>query len=83
MQPSTLRDFSEEYLRARAKHSWDGYSIDDGVNSIINELYELDAAKADNDLLGEHGVYREALQVAVVAIRVAELAAGMAVDNGN
>lgn len=61
-----------EYYRAKSKHDWAGYDGEAMANALVGELMEMGAAEAQGDIHGPHGMIAEAVQVAVVALRIAE-----------
>jgi hypothetical protein len=72
MKLTTLTEFLKKYEQAQLKHSWQGYTPDDMLDALDGEWCELIQAHDSSDVHGPHGVYAEALDVAVVALRIAE-----------
>jgi hypothetical protein len=61
MQVTLFDQLLREYHAAKAKHDWTGYDGD----AMVGELMEMGEAES-------RGMVREAIQVAVVALRIAE-----------
>lgn len=72
----TLSSLIREMERAKAKHDWTGYTLDDMGKALTGELLELGEAEARGDIHGPHGMRAELLQVAVVALRTYEATEG-------
>ena len=75
---TTLSRLIEELDRAKAKHDWTGYTLDDMGNALTSELMELGDAESRGDIHGPHGMRAESLQAAVVLLRQYEALEGMA-----
>jgi hypothetical protein len=72
MQVTLFDQLLREYHAAKAKHDWTGYDGDAMANALVGELMEMGEAESRGDVHGPHGMVREAIQVAVVALRIAE-----------
>jgi len=72
MNQQTFKRLMDKYALAKLKHDWSNYNADDKNRALTGELMELAEAQALNDSGGEHGIFEEALDVAVVALRIAE-----------
>ena len=78
MQPSTAQDIADEVQRARTKLPLNKHNL----AALVEEVGELSQALIDHDFAQgthpsrlqtlTHDVYKEAIQVACMAIRVAE-----------
>ena len=68
MQVTLFDQLLREYHAAKAKHDWTGYDGD----AMVGELMEMGEAESRGDVHGPHGMVHEAIQVAVVALRIAE-----------
>lgn len=65
-----LAAFEAALDAARAKHDWTGYTLEDMREALDEELLELARAFRAGDHHGPHGIAAEALDVAVVALRI-------------
>jgi hypothetical protein len=61
-----------ELRRAKALHPVFAYSADEAMTALTAENGELATAIVRGDITGEHGIIREASQVAAVAIRIVQ-----------
>jgi|GEM_PF-2592508 len=62
-----------ELRSARLKHPHFAVNVEEALAVLGAEYGEVAAAVLHNDVQGEHGVIREAAQVAAVAIRIIEM----------
>ena len=69
---TTFSKLIEEYTRATSKHDWTGYTLDQMLDAVYGEDFELGEAHKRNDLNGKHGIIAEAMQGIVVRIRLIE-----------
>lgn len=67
----------EELRRAKLKYPHFADDLDQALDVLDKERDELVAAVLKEDINGEHGIIREAAQVATVAIRIIEMALAM------
>lgn len=72
MEAQTLLDIDKELKRACAKHDWTGYTIDQMLDAVYGEDFELGEAHKRRDINGEHGIIAEALQGIATRIRLIE-----------
>lgn len=63
----------QELAAARAKHPHFANSLEQGLVALASEHGELASAILKGDIHGQHGVIREAAQVAAVAIRIIKM----------
>lgn len=72
-----------ELRRAKAKYPHFADDLDEGMDVLMREVHEVNDAIILRDIKGEHGVMREAAQVAAVALRIIELAMRMEVADAD
>lgn len=72
----TMRQIINEHNRACAKHDWTGYTIDQMLDAVYGEDFELGEAHKRRDIHGEHGIIAESLQGIVTRIRLIEAIGG-------
>lgn len=69
---TTLSRLVEEYTRATSKHDWTGYTLDQMLDAVYGEDFELGEAHKREDVHGQHGIIAEAMQGIVTRIRLIE-----------
>lgn len=77
----TMFKIDREMQRACEKHDWTGYTIDQMLDAVYGEDFELGEAHKRRDIHGEHGIIAEALQGIVTRIRLIEAIGGDQIGN--
>lgn len=69
---NTFQNIIKEHERACLKHDWTGYDLDQMLDAVYGEDFELGEAHKRRDINGEHGIIAEALQGIATRIRLIE-----------
>lgn len=82
IKTETMQSLISETARARMKHDWTGYTVEQMCMALVRELSELGMAENRGDIHGPHGMRAEFLQIAVVSLRAFESLEGMSEVKG-
>ena len=69
---TTLMKIDEKLARAKAKHDWTGYTLDDMGKALMGEIEEMGQAEGRGQIHGPHGLIDEAYDTLAVLLRMIE-----------